>query len=207
MKELGMLNMLVKFSGGFRSLVPADPDTVTAWQEGRSYIATEEDPRLRVIDMEICGGVQIVRRDEFQLVAADNHVSALIWNTDQLCIQRSVVADEAFPQAGYVPLHFVVARVPQRKAGRYIRILVRGKRLGHRRRRHDLRYGREDLREDLETARVQNSALPVGLHDVHIGIDDPALFLVIQHPPAVISCFKYRRSFHAVPPPIQRDIS
>src|SRR4051794_6793574 len=105
MKKDAVLDMLVKFPGGLRSLVTAEPDAVTRRQEGRSYIATEEDLRLRVINMEVCRGVQIVRRDEFQLVAADNHLPAFIWNTEQLCIERSVVPDEAFPQAGYVPLH------------------------------------------------------------------------------------------------------
>ena len=202
-----MLNVVVECSLGFRSLVPADPDAVTGRQESRSHITAEVNLRLRVIDMEVRGGVQIVRRDQFEIVTADNHDAALIRGADQFGVQRSVVPDEAFPQAGYVPLHLLVARVPQGKAGRNIRILVGNERLDDGRRRHDLGYSREHLREDLETARVQNGALPVGLDDIHVRIDDPALVLVIQHPPAVIPRLKYWRCFHAVPPLIQRDIS
>ena len=92
--------------------MPADPDAVTGRKEGSAHITTEEDLGLPVINVEVCRGVEIVRRDQFQPVAADDKLAALIRNADQFGVEGAIVADEALPQAGNVPLKFVVARVP-----------------------------------------------------------------------------------------------
>src|SRR5208283_910882 len=123
-------------------------------------------------------------RYEFQFASTHQHHSAFVGNTAELRIQGAVMADEALPQTRYVPFHMPVTDVPQRQAGGDVRVLMGHKGAAHRRWLYYLSQGGQYLGKNFEAARIQQDALPVGLDNVDVRIDHPALFLVVQDPPA-----------------------
>ncbi len=171
---------------------------MTGGQQRRAHIAAEQHFGEGVIDVEVRRRVQIMRGDELQPGGAQSHFAAFIGNVAQIGVERAVMADKAAPQLGHMPGDGRAASVPQRQAGGDVGVLMADESGFERAGWGHFDQGAEHLREDLESARIEDEGLVVHAQGIDVGVDDAALVLVVDDVPVVVTLAEKLQRFHSM---------